>query len=172
MRQLTFKGFLASYVEELSYTGASGISKLVKEVKQNPRIKEPLILYGIVSGMPKGIQKKYPDFYAEYMHVSELLQDAAQPEFCSGILPVKYDKVILAFEYQRNRVQRDNDTKMRMWRKITEIQNQKGISNYRIYTDLNINPGNANCFLKNGNVEKMGLDTTRRILQYVKEYRK
>lgn len=169
MRQLTFKGFLASYVEELSYSGTSGISKLVKEVEQNPRIKEPLILYGIVGGMPRGIKKKYPDFYAEYMQVSELLQKTAQPEFCTGILPVKYDKVILAFEYERNKIQRDTDTKMLMWRKITEIQNQKGISNYRIYTDLNINPGNANCFLKHGRVEKMGLDTARRILQYVRD---
>lgn len=46
MRQLTFTGFLKSYVKELSYSGTSAFRKLVAEaIEDNPRLKEPLLLY-------------------------------------------------------------------------------------------------------------------------------
>ena len=169
MRQLTWKGFLASYVKDLSCADTCSINKLVKELDQNPRIKEPLILYGIATGIPKGIPQRYPEFYEEYVYISNLFKDNSPTEFSAKKLPIKYYKVFTSYEYHQNRVKRDHHTKLLMWRKITEIKKQKGISNYRIYTDLKINPGNVNCFLKNGNVEKLGIDTARRILEYVKK---
>ena len=57
-----------------------------------------------------------------------------------------------------------------MFLRITETVKLKSITNYRIYTTLNLNPGNANAFLKNGDISKVSLDTTRRILQFVNEY--
>lgn len=58
MRRLTFKGFLESYVMELSYMGTCSISKLVNELDDNPRLREPLLLYAYLSKMPRGIEKK------------------------------------------------------------------------------------------------------------------
>ena len=57
-----------------------------------------------------------------------------------------------------------------MYSKIVEVKNLKNITNYRIYTTLKLNPGNANAFLKNGDISKVSLNTTRQILQFVNEY--
>ena len=54
-----------------------------------------------------------------------------------------------------------------MQKRIIEVQEEKGITNYNIYKTLNLNPGNVNAFLKNGDTGKVGLDTVRRILTFV-----
>jgi len=168
MRRLTFKGFLESYVQELSYARTTSISKLVVELEENPRLREPLILHGILSGMPSVVCKRNPDFFREYLELNRLIQENNSIETCIDILPTKYKKVILAYEYKRDRIDKDNDSKLLMRKRIIEIQSQKSISNYRIYTDLGLNPGNVNCFLKNGTVDKLGLDVVREIWMYVK----
>ena len=55
-------------------------------------------------------------------------------------------------------------------KRIVELQEEKGITNYRIYKSLNLNPGNVNAFLKNGDVSKMGLNTVRKILEFVNDH--
>lgn len=57
-----------------------------------------------------------------------------------------------------------------MYLRITETIKLKNITNYRIYTNLNLNLSNANMFLKNGDVSKVSLDTTKQILQFVNEH--
>ena len=57
-----------------------------------------------------------------------------------------------------------------MQKQIVERQTEKGITNYRIYKNLNLNPGNVNAFLRNGDVSKVGLDTARNILSFVNQY--
>ena len=96
MRRLTFKGFLESYVMELSYMGTCSISKLVNEL--------------------------------------------------------------------------DNHTKLLMRKAIIEIQEKKGITNYRIQKELKLNYGNMKYFLKTGSVEKLALETVREMLNYVRNY--
>ena len=49
MRELTFQGFLKNYIKELSISNSLDFNKLVLEIQKNPRIKEPLYLYSIVS---------------------------------------------------------------------------------------------------------------------------
>ena len=56
-----------------------------------------------------------------------------------------------------------------MQKKIVEMKKEKGITNYRIYKALNLNPGNVNSFLKNGDTGKVGLNTARRMLKYVNQ---
>ena len=53
---------------------------------------------------------------------------------------------------------------------IVEVQSEKGITNYRIYKALNLNPGNVNAFLKCGDVSKVGVNTARKILGFVNQY--
>lgn len=57
-----------------------------------------------------------------------------------------------------------------MQKKIVDVQMKKGITNYRIYKALNLNPGNVNAFLKNADTSKVGLDTVRNILVFVNNY--
>lgn len=45
MKELTFKGFLKSYLAELSCCNSSAPTKPCKEVKSNLRLAEPLVLY-------------------------------------------------------------------------------------------------------------------------------
>ena len=54
--------------------------------------------------------------------------------------------------------------------KISEVKKAKSVSNYRIYKEMNLNPGNVNAFLKNEDTSKVSLDTARKILAFVNEY--
>lgn len=44
-------------------------------------------------------------------------------------------------------------------KKIKQMQQDKHISNYRIYTDLKLNAGNINDYLTNGRADKLSLKT-------------
>ena len=47
---------------------------------------------------------------------------------------------------------------------------QKCITNYRIYKELNLNAGNVNSFLKYGNTDKLSVETVRKVLTFINEY--
>ena len=87
-----------------------------------------------------------------------------------SMLPNEYHKVWRSFQSQKNRVQSDDHTKELMRLKVKRLQERCGVSNYRIYTDLNLNPGNVNAWLKHGVADKVSLDTARRTLRYVEGY--
>ena len=53
---------------------------------------------------------------------------------------------------------------------ILELQRKKKLTNYRLYTDLKLNPGNVNAWLKHNDSSKMSLDCARQIYQYAKSY--
>ena len=51
MRELTFSGFLTEYVRSLSKAGTTSVFALSKEASSdNPRLREPLLLYALASG--------------------------------------------------------------------------------------------------------------------------
>lgn len=174
MRRLTFKGFLESYVMELSYMGTCSISKLVNELDDNPRLREPLLLYAYLSKMLRGIEKKDAEFYEAYQCICRKLGDYEQESFLllEKIESLSYDykKIVTSYMYERTKVERDNHTKLLMRKAIIEIQEEKGITNYRIQKELKLNYGNMNYFLKNGSVEKLALETVREMLNYVRNY--
>ena len=41
------------------------------------------------------------------------------------------------------------------------------MTNYRIYTDLKLNPGNLNAWRKHGDGDEVSLETDRRTLRYL-----
>lgn len=48
MRELTFRGFLAQYVKQLSAEKTNSLYKLAAEAgSSNPRLREPLLLYAV-----------------------------------------------------------------------------------------------------------------------------
>ena len=47
---------------------------------------------------------------------------------------------------------------------------KKKLTNYRLYTDLKLNPGNVNAWLKHNDSSKMSLDCARQIYKYAKSY--
>ena len=58
MRELTFPGFLKSYVRELSLSHSTGVRVLAREAaERNPRLREPLYLYALFTGQIVLLQK-------------------------------------------------------------------------------------------------------------------
>lgn len=176
MRELTFKGFLAQYVKQLSKSNTNSLYKLAEEARQdNARLREPLLLLALYSGKQAVLLQATKDqnLFAEYQRmVSQYSTDQMTQVFKdnASVLPDEYHKVWRSFQAQKNRGQSDNHTKELIRLKVKRLQEQCGVSNYRIYTDLKLNPGNVNAWLKHGVADKVSLDTARRILRYAEGF--
>lgn len=176
MRELTFKGFLTQYVRQLSVSNTNGLYKLAEEASSdNPRLREPLFLYALYSGKQTVLLQATKDQDLFVMYKEMVLKYSSDQmthmfETNAPVLPVEYHKVWKSFQAQKNRGQSDDHTKELMRQKVRRLQDKCGVSNYRIYTDLNLNPGNVNAWLKHGATDKVSLDTARRTLRYVEEF--
>ena len=176
MRELTFKGFLTQYVRQLSKSDTNSLYKLAAEAgNENPRLREPLFLYALYSGKQTVLLQatKSPELHAKYQKMAQYgtAEMTQLLESKASLLPAEYHKVWRSFQSQKNRGQADDHTKELMRQKVRRLQDQCGVTNYRIYTDLKLNPGNINAWLKHGVADKVSLDTARRTLRYVEEYR-
>lgn len=176
MRELTFKGFLTQYVKQLSKSNTNSLYKLAEEASSvNARLREPLLLFALYSDKQivllqatkdQGLLAEYQKLVSQYsaQQMTKMLEDNA------SVLPNEYHKVWRSFQSQKNRGQSDDHTKELIRLKVKRLQQRCGVSNYRIYTDLNLNPGNVNAWLKHGVADKVSLDTARRTLRYVEGY--
>ena len=175
MRKLTFEGFLKRYVAELSGMQTSSIHKLADCLSENPRLKEPLFLYALAYDKANLLLRYTANsaFAAEYEQLSNsysmaqmlLLLENQSPELSEGYL-----KVWRSYCSVRDSVLTDNDTKELIHRRVLELQQKKHLTNYRLYTDLKLNPGNVNAWLKHNDSSKMSLDCARQIYKYAKSY--
>ena len=64
----------------------------------------------------------------------------------------------------------ENITKSLARDNILKTMKEKGITNYRIYTDLKANPGNVNDYLKNNTTKKVSLKLVKMIHNYCLAY--
>ena len=80
-----------------------------------------------------------------------------------------YDFVKLwdGYQHKINLINYDNDIKEKIRDNVIVIMKEKNISKYRVYKDLNLNHGNVNDYLKNGNCEKVSLSIAKKIFNYV-----
>lgn len=171
MRELTFKGFLSAYVKKLSYAGSLNMSVIAQEaIESNPRLRAPLVLYAVLHGKSALLRKKLialggPD---ELLQMLDLLCESNAEELLKqGKLPDEYLKVWTSFTVRHERLKTDSELKSAMREKIIELQKSKKCSNYRLYRDLKLNPGNINSWLKNGDGSKVSYQTAERIITYV-----
>lgn len=175
MRKLTFEGFLKQYVAELSGVQTVSIHKLADCLSENPRLKEPLFLYALVYNKMNLLLRHTVNsaVVAEYEQLSNrysLVQMLLLLENQSLELPEAYLKVWRSYCSVRDSVLADNDTKELIHRRVLELQQKKHLTNYRLYTDLKLNPGNVNAWLKHNDSSKMSLDCARQIYKYAKSY--
>lgn len=175
MRQLTFKGFLTHYVQELSSAHTLDMKKLALEAANaNERLQAPLVLYAVAAGKS--------DLLARYLRSmgsgSEMLRAlsiyskdalAEQLQETHNAFDA-YGKVWISYCVLRDAPQRDAAVKATMRRKIQRIQREKNCSNYRIYAALGLNPGNINSWLKNGDCSKVSYETAAQIMDFVTSY--
>lgn len=174
MRELTFKGFLATYVRQLSQADTNSLYKLAAEAaSDNPRLCEPLFLYAMYSGKLAVLLQaaKDPSLRSAYKDMEQYTVDQMTIllENGSSTLRNEYHKVWSSYLSQKNRGQADDHTKELIRKKVKRLQDRYGISNYRIYTDLHLNPGNLNAWLKHGHSNRVSLDTARRTLRYIEQ---
>lgn len=175
MRKLTFEGFLKQYVAELSGIQTASIHKLADCLQDTPRLKEPLYLYALAYDKVDLLLRYTEDkgCLAEYEWLSNccsLEQMLAFLENQSPELPEGYRKVWRSYCSVRDAALADNDTKELIHRRVLELQQKKHLTNYRIYADLKLNPGNVNAWLKHNDSSKMSLDCARQIYKYAKSY--
>ena len=176
MRPLTFKGFLRSYLRDLSGSSSISLSKLIAQAEvDNPRLREPLFLYAFAAGKQEyflHLTKEIPAFHdasqLAHNYSWEKLMSAFEEQVTS--LPERYQKVYDSYRSKRDRFEHEDHTKTLMWKKIAKLKQQKGISNYRIYRSLGLNPGNANAFLTHGDTSKLSLATTRKTLSFLEAF--
>ena len=172
VRELTFKGFLTQYVKNLSKQNTNSLYKLASEAgTNNPRLAEPLLLYALFSGKQVLLLRatKDTELHKNYLSILQYSADTMLKllEGNSEKLNANYHKVWNSFLHCRNRLESDNHTKELIRQKVKRLQEKSGLSNYRIYTDLKLNPGNLNAWLKHGNCAKVSLETARQTLRYV-----
>lgn len=174
MRKLTFEGFLRNYVQLLSLQNSLNMRVLAAEaVSENPRLREPLVLYALMWG-------KYPllcrvaenmdwlkscDEWAKKYDSESLLAALER----GGELPREFEKVWNSYKVRRDRCRLDDDKKNLIRNRVLSLCEEGQISHYRIYTDLKMNPGNVNAWLKHGKADKVSLSAARNILNYVKQ---
>ena len=173
MRQLTINGYLERYVRSLSYGNTNNIFKLVNEVKnKHHRLREPLFLYALSVGKINLVLRaatgdRLHTVYSELADKYSWDDMLVALESKDNSLDSDFHKTYNSYIRLRNMPITNNNSKMLMHSKIKRLQQDKHISNYRIYTDLKLNPGNVNAYLKRGDVNKIGLRTVDRIVEYL-----
>ena len=151
MRELTFKGFLRQYVKKLSYSDTLNLEKLAMEVKNgNHRLRAPLLLFAAVSGRSRQLSDalESAENASELRRLFRILSAApVEQSLRSGNAPEAYLKVWNSYLVAHDAPARDEALKDAMRKKVLRLQKEKGCSNYRLYTDLKLNPGNVNSWL-------------------------
>lgn len=162
MNKLRFKGYLENYIKDLSSCGSLNVHKLVKETKTNYRLFDSLVLYCALYNKKDLFNK-----YTNKQH-SLLLKKLNEKTFLSKTFSnYDFSKIWDGYQHRINRFVYDGDTKLRIRNNVLKQMKEKKITNYRVYTDLKLNPGNINDYLTNGNGEKVSLNVAKRIYNYV-----
>ena len=174
MRELTFKGFLAGYVKGLSCSGTVDLAALTAEAADNNhRLRAPLLLYAVTHGKADILRsnlKKHscPDDLPDMLSLLEHTEIEKALE--AGTLPEEYCKIWNSFKVKHGEPEAEEQLKAKMREKILSLQADKGCSNYRLYKDPALNPGNINSWLKNGDNRKVSYSTAQKIINYVMNY--
>ena len=172
MRKLSFLGFLKQYLPTLSGTDSLNLRKLMCLSETVPRLREPLFLYALeadkvpVMERSAGVDSCFSVWCRTYtkLGMRDMLE-ADAPE-----LPEGFRKVWRSYLTVTRRIQNDDHTKALMLAKVRRLQQEKHLTNYRVYTDLKLNPGNTNAWLKHGDSRKVSLEAARRVLHYAQSY--
>ena len=165
MRKLLFVNYLELYLRDVSGVDTVSIHKLSNLMNDNYRLTDSLILYSALTNNQHLLNKytgnKYEDILSKLNKVNYLDDEFSNYEFRK--IYSSYQSHINAFKY-------DIDTKEKARLSILELMKRKSITKYRVYRDLNLNPGNINAYLRNNDSSKVSLNLVKRIYNYVANY--
>ena len=158
-------------MRSLSKAGTTSVFTLAKEAaSDNPRLREPLLLYALASGKKDILLRAAKKFALEEFYAPSLAaigDNSIETVLEKNCLPQEYLKVWRSYLAKKNTFRTNDVTKELMRNKILRLQKERNVTNYRIYTDLKMNPGNLNAWLKHGDNSKISLDSARSCLMYL-----
>jgi len=173
MRQLTFSGFLESYVEYLSGEGTRALPRFVALLPAEPRLVEPLLLWATVTDRSERLARLLAEdqsLLAELRLLVSLAEEGCLEEaLASGDprLRPEYAKAWRSYAVRRDAPARDARLKLRARERVLALEEEKGVSRYRMAKDLGLNPGNLHAFLSQGDPGKLGLEKAYRLVEYL-----
>lgn len=173
MRRLTFEGFLESYVQQLAGERTQSLRRLAERAAAEPRLGEPLLLWGVVSGRAHQLA---PLLAGQGSRATELELLVALDRECAlestlagepSVLPAEYAKVWRSFVVRRDAPERDATLKREARKRALDLEPKAHVSRYRMAKDLGLNPGNLHAFLAQGNVSKLSLQHAYELVRYL-----
>lgn len=172
MRQLTFGGFLQSYVKYLSGVDTLAQPRLAALVSSEPRLVEPVLLWAAVTGRSARMVKLLSDapLRTELDLLVSLdkagrLEDALASE--DSRLRPEYSKAWRSYVVRRDASARDTRLKLEARDRALALEPSRNVSRYRMAKDLGLNPGNLYAFLSQGKAEKLGLEKAYALVEYL-----
>jgi len=173
---MTLESFLLTYAMELTESSTKSLNRLLSmSLNGHARAFEPVALLFVLRGRGDELRKQVRDTVHEDS-TRFLLGTVSDKDSLLGLLAgdsrnndglLRYRKVYQAYANYENRLSIDRKASLLLRDKMQPIMMRKGISNYRVYTDLSLNPGNVNAFLKNGDASKVSRKTARKMFEYV-----
>jgi len=142
-------------------------------VEGNARLRAPLLLFAVLEGKTDLLMNALP-MGDEYKSVRADMESMRGQDLQTLLerkqLPEVYLKVWKSYLVRNSSDTRNEELKDAMRQKILRMQAEKAITNYRIYTDLGLNPGNINDWLKNGDSRKVSYQTAAKVVDYTVKY--
>lgn len=157
MRKLTEKGFMEGYLQSLSLNNTASVNKLIKELPDNPRLLVPLAYYAYIIELPEKTAKKSLALSSEIERI-RTGQDQAEIQ-----------KLLNTYKYAAGKKSREDNLKKLMHKKLLVMLSEKGITTYKVYKALNLDPSNTNRFIKHCDCSRINIDSVRLMIKYVEE---
>jgi hypothetical protein len=173
MRRLTFPGFLQSYVRALSGEDTLALSRLAVLSETEARLVEPLLLWAAVTGRAKRLESLLEGRQALQQELRMLARlrstGCLESELAdaSPNLRPEYSKVWHSYVVRRDAPSRDKDLRLKVRKRVLELESQKSVTRYRMAKDLGLNPGNLHAFLSLGDPTKLSLDRVADLVEYL-----
>ncbi len=164
MNKMLFSNYLKKYLRYVSNKKTLSVNKLFKASKNNIRIRDPLILYCVYNNKIKELSKNTKEYTYLYKQIKQCNEDFEQ------FKDFDFNKIFQSYLNEINKINYDNQIKLKIRDNIMGLKKEKSVSNYKIYKDLKLNPGNVNAFIKNKDTSKLSLNTAKRIVNYLYSY--
>ena len=171
--RLTFRGWLLSYCQELTGLKTTSVKKLASAVGGGaPHASAAVFLLAVEVGRVGDLiaRASDPDLLAEWEAIATMLPESptsaetfARANY--GELPVRYRKVIDAYDAIAEGRENDEHAKVLMAAKTVAALENAGRTRYRLCRDLGLNEGNVYAWLA-GDPSKVSRDTARRAWRY------
>lgn len=173
MRQLTWAGYLKTYVPYLADTHSQAMSRLAEQARTRPRATEPLLLLAVTTGRTEELSRymrDQPGLLAELRLLDELAREAQLESTLAredSRLRAEYTKVWRSFVVRRDAASRDAHLKQVARDRVLAVEPSRKVTRYRMAKDLGLNPGNLHAFLSQGNLSKLSLDRAYQLVDYL-----